>query len=69
METMNVSDKLTNVRRSVAIRFGIIGRLFKFLWQNKLWWLIPMILLIIVFFLVIIFAQSSPLGPFIYTIF
>ncbi|MEK7169277.1 MAG: DUF5989 family protein [Patescibacteria group bacterium] len=66
---MNISEKLSGIRRTISIRFGIVGRLFQFLWQNKMWWLIPMVALIVVFFLIIIFAQSSPLGPFIYTIF
>lgn len=66
---MNISDRMSNIWRTTTIRFGIVSRLFKFLWQNKMWWLIPMVALIVVFFLVIIFAQSSPLGPFIYTIF
>lgn len=69
MKTMNIADKLSGIWRTVSIRFGVVGRLFKFLWQNKMWWLIPMVALIVVFFLIIIFAQSSPLGPFIYTIF
>lgn len=69
MEIMNIFDKLSGIRRTISIRFGIVGRLFQFLWQNKMWWLIPMVALIVVFFLIIIFAQSSPLGPFIYTIF
>ncbi|MEK7608646.1 MAG: DUF5989 family protein [Patescibacteria group bacterium] len=60
---------LSSLWRSVTIRFSIIGRLFGFLWENKMWWMIPMILVLVVFFLILIFAQSSPLGPFIYTLF
>lgn len=55
--------------RAVAVRFSIVKRLFRFLWENKLWWLMPMILVLVIFFLILIFAQSSPLGPFIYTLF
>jgi len=54
---------------SLKIRFKILAKLFIFLGQNKMWWLIPMILVLAVFFLIMIFAQSSPLGPFIYTLF
>jgi len=60
---------LRSTLQVVALRFGIMGRLAKFLWQNKMWWVIPMVAVLVVFFLVIIFAQSSPLGPFIYTLF
>ncbi|MCX7697942.1 MAG: DUF5989 family protein [Candidatus Goldbacteria bacterium] len=51
------------------LRLFIIKNLFKFLWQNKLWWMIPLIFILIIFFVILIFAQGSPLGPFIYTIF
>jgi len=50
-------------------RLSIIRGLMTFLWKNKMWWMIPMILVLVVFFLIMIFAQSSPLGVFIYTIF
>lgn len=60
---------IKSIFQAIAIRFSIIRNLFAFLWQNKLWWLMPMIFLLVVFFLILIFAQSSPLGPLIYTIF
>lgn len=62
-------EKLKQIGTSLKIRGAIIGDLLGFLWHNKMWWLIPMILVLVIFFLILIFAQSSPLGPFIYTIF
>ena len=50
-------------------RVGIVGELFSFLWKRKLWWLIPMIVVIVVFALLLVFAQASPVAPFIYTLF
>ena len=50
-------------------RLGIAGELMSFLWQRKLWWLIPMVLVLLVFGGLMITAQSSALGPFIYTLF
>jgi hypothetical protein len=50
-------------------RFGIAGELIGFLWQRKLWWLIPMVLVLLVFGGLMVTAQSSALGPFIYTLF
>jgi hypothetical protein len=50
-------------------RFGIAGELMSFLWQRKLWWLIPMVLVLLVFGGLMVTAQSSALGPFIYTLF
>ena len=50
-------------------RFGIAGELLAFFWQNKQWWLLPMIVVLLVFGVVMIFAQSSAIAPFIYTLF
>lgn len=50
-------------------RLGTIRELFAFLWARKLWWLMPMLIILIAFILLLIFAQSSALGPFIYTLF
>ncbi len=56
-------------RREVKRRARIIGELFQFLWEQKLWWMIPMITLLLIFAVLLIFAQSTALGPFIYTLF
>ena len=53
----------------VAARMGIVGELLSFLWQRKLWWLIPMILVIVLFGVLLVFAQGSAVAPFIYTLF
>jgi hypothetical protein len=50
-------------------RFGIAGGLLSFLWQQKMWWLIPMVLVLLAFGGLMVTAQSSALGPFIYTLF
>lgn len=48
---------------------SIVGELMQFLWKQKLWWLIPIVVILLAFGLLLIFAQSSPLGTFIYTLF
>lgn len=53
----------------VQQRLGIAGELMGFLWQRKLWWLIPMVFVLLVFGGLMVTAQSSALGPFIYTLF
>ena len=53
----------------VLTRLGIVGELLAFLWQRKLWWLIPMVLVIVLFGVLLIFAQGSAIAPFIYTLF
>jgi hypothetical protein len=50
-------------------RLGIAGELLSFLWQQKMWWLIPMVLVLLAFGGLLVTAQSSALGPFIYTLF
>jgi hypothetical protein len=50
-------------------RLGIAGELLSFLWERKLWWLIPMVLVLLAFGGLMVTAQSSALGPFIYTLF
>jgi hypothetical protein len=48
---------------------GIAGDLLSFFWQNKWWWLTPMILLLLGLGGLVVFAQSSAIAPFIYTLF
>lgn len=50
-------------------RMGIIGELFVFLWERKLWWLMPMIAMLVVLGVLFVLAQGSSLAPFIYTLF
>ena len=55
--------------RSMTSNVGIVGQLLSFLWQRKLWWLIPMVAVLLLFGLLLIFASASGVGPFIYTLF
>ena len=50
-------------------RFGVAGELLVFLWERKLWWMIPMVLVLLAFGLLLVLAQSSAIAPFIYTLF
>ena len=55
--------------KSTRTRFGIASELISFLWQRKMWWMIPMVLVLLVFGGLMVTAQSTALGPFIYTLF
>ena len=55
--------------RGMTSNLGVVGELLIFLWQRKLWWLIPMVTILLLFGLLLIFASSSGIGPFIYTLF
>jgi hypothetical protein len=50
-------------------KVGIACELLAFLWERKLWWLIPMVTVLLLFGVLLIFAQSSAIAPFIYTLF
>lgn len=57
------------VARDVLVKLGIMGELLQFLWQQKLWWLIPMVVVLLAFGLLLVLAQGSAIAPFIYTLF
>jgi hypothetical protein len=54
---------------SLGSRMKIGSELLQFLWENKWWWLAPMVLVLLLFGGLVIFAQSSAIAPFIYTLF
>jgi hypothetical protein len=55
--------------RAAARRVGIAGELLGFLWERKLWWLMPMVLVLLLLGIVLVFAHSSAIAPFVYTLF
>jgi drug/metabolite transporter superfamily protein YnfA len=54
---------------NLVARISILGEFLSFLWRRKLWWMIPMIVVLAIFVVLLVFAQSSSLAPFIYTLF
>jgi hypothetical protein len=50
-------------------KFTIALELLQFMWQRKLWWLMPMIIVLLLFAFLMIFAQGTAVAPFIYTLF
>jgi hypothetical protein len=47
----------------------VVAELWQFLRQEKKYWLLPIVLILVLFGLAILFAQSSAVAPFIYTLF
>ena len=47
----------------------VLAEFWSFLWQEKKYWLMPIVFVFLLFGLLIAFAQSSALAPFIYTLF
>ncbi|KKS97766.1 MAG: hypothetical protein UV73_C0005G0043 [Candidatus Gottesmanbacteria bacterium GW2011_GWA2_43_14] len=55
--------------KKIFLKSGIIKELLQYLWKERLWWMIPMITVLILLGVLMVFAQSSPAAPFIYTLF
>jgi len=55
--------------RDMGRRFGVAADLLVFLWQAKMWWMIPMVAVLLLLGLLIVFGSTSGVGPFIYTLF
>ena len=47
---------------------SILAEFFDFIVHNKAWWLTPIILVLLFFVAIILFAESAPVLPFIYTV-
>lgn len=58
-----------NFFKGMMTNTGVVGEIMQFLWARKLWWLIPMVSVLLLFGLLLIFASSSGVAPFIYTLF
>lgn len=50
-------------------RLKILKDLFKFLWQAKSWWIIPVVAVLILLSILIILTGGSAVTPFIYVLF
>ncbi len=50
-------------------KFAILGEFWSFLKVRKRYWLMPIIIILFALGLLVVFAQSSAVTPFIYTLF
>ncbi len=50
-------------------KLGILREFWEFLRHEKKYWLIPIVVILVLFGLLLVVAQSSPVAPFIYTLF
>jgi Family of unknown function (DUF5989) len=48
---------------------SLLGQFWAFLRVRKKWWLLPIVVVMVAVGLLLVFAQTSALAPFIYTIF
>ena len=54
------------VMEQLANRSSIVAEVFAFLWQRKLWWLMPLAVLIFVIGVLFLIAQVSSVAPWMY---
>ena len=47
----------------------LVREFFEFLKHEKKYWLAPIVMVLVLFGLLLVFAQSSAVAPFIYTLF
>lgn len=50
-------------------RPSLIGELWAYMRVRKKWWLMPLVIVMLLIGLLVTFAQTSALGPALYTIF
>lgn len=50
-------------------RANTVGELMVFLWENRLWWVIPFVIMLLLVGILVVFAQTSPVAPFMYALF
>lgn len=50
-------------------RLGVIEKLLQYFWHEKLWFLVPFVVTLVIIGILLVFAQSSPVLPFLYTAF
>ena len=50
-------------------KLRVVREFWEFLGQQKKYWLVPIIMVLILLGLLMVFAQSSAVAPFIYTLF
>lgn len=55
--------------RGMLANAGVFGEFISFLWQQRLFWMIPMVVVLLLFGMLVIFASASGVGPFVYTLF
>jgi len=55
--------------RAMASNFAVSGELVGFLWERKMWWMVPMVVMLLGFGLLMIFASASGVAPFVYALF
>jgi len=54
--------------RAAPIERGPVGRLLAFAWQEKAWWIVPMVVTLVALFSLVWFASRQQVAPFFYAV-
>lgn len=60
-------EKLLNKIKLFHYRIKVLNELINFLWQKKIWWLIPLIFILLLLIAVLAIESTAGIAPFIYT--
>ena len=61
---------MKNIITRLLNRAKIIKELMNFLWEYKIWWMMPIVIVLLLLGVLIIFTANNPAAvPFIYTLF
>lgn len=52
--------------KSARGRASTLGELFRFFWQRKLWWMIPLLSLMLLVMILVMLAQAGAVAPWMY---
>ena len=52
--------------KKIKLKLQLIQEFFSFLWQQKLYWLIPMMVVLVLFGLFFILAEATTIAHFVY---
>jgi uncharacterized protein DUF5989 len=55
--------------KNVATGLGTAGELLQFLWERKLWWMIPFVVTLLLVAVLLLVGSTTGVAPFIYTLF
>ena len=55
--------------RNVVGGMQTIRELFQFLWQRKLWWIVPFVITLLFVAVLLLVGEATGIAPFIYTLF
>jgi hypothetical protein len=55
--------------KNVATGLGTASELLQFLWQRKLWWMIPFVVTLLLVAVLLLVGSATGVAPFIYTLF